>query len=92
HVALLQQFRDSYLLTNTPGKTFVSLYYRYSPPIADYIAEHELLKPVVRVLLLPLVGMSYLLVNGMWYLIPLVLAFSLLAVGRMRRFRGCRTA
>ncbi len=92
HVALLQQFRDAYLLTNTPGKTFVSLYYRYSPPIADYIAEHELLKRVVRVLLLPLVGLSYLLVNGMWYFIPLVLALGLLTVGSVRRLRGCRTA
>ena len=92
HVVLLQEFRDTYLLTNSPGQKFVSLYYTYSPPIADYIAEHEFLKKVVRVLLLPLVGLSYLLVNGLWYLIPLVLAaLSLLVLGSVRRMREYRS-
>ena len=92
HVVLLREFRDSYLLTNTPGQKFVSLYYTYSPPIADYIAEHEFLKKVVRGLLLPLIGLSYILVNGLWYLIPLViLALSLLVLGSVRRLRGYRS-
>lgn len=92
HVVLLQEFRDSYLLTNSPGQKFVSLYYTYSPPIADYIAEHEFLKKVVRVLLLPLIGLSYLLVNGLWYLIPLVMAaLSLLVFGSVRHMRGYRS-
>ena len=93
HVALLREFRDSYLLTNTAGKTFVSLYYTYSPPIADYIAEHEFLKKVVRLLLLPLIGLSYLLVNGLGYLIPVaMIALSLLVFGGVRRMREYRSA
>jgi len=92
HVVLLQEFRDSYLLTNAAGKKIVSLYYTYSPPIADYIAEHELLKKVVRFLLLPLVGLSYLLVNGLWYLIPAMLAaLSLIVIAGVRK-RGYRRA
>ena len=92
HVVLLREFRDTYLLTNSPGQKFVSLYYTYSPPIADYIAEHEFLKKVVRVLLLPLIGLSYILVNGLWYLIPLVMAaLSLLVLGSVRRMRGYRS-
>lgn len=93
HVVLLQKFRDTYLLTNRPGQKFVSLYYTYSPPIANYIAEHEILKKVVRVLLLPLIGLSYLLVNGLWYLIPLTMVvLSLLVFGRVRRMRGYHSA
>ena len=68
-VALLRQFRDSYLLTNGPGRTFVNLYYTYSPPVADFIRQSEWLKFVVRVALLPLVGIAYLLINGLGYLL-----------------------
>jgi lysophospholipase L1-like esterase len=64
HVVLLQQFRDEYLLTNRPGSMFVQLYYKYSPPVADYIAEHEVLRTAVRGALYPLVGFSYLCVSG----------------------------
>jgi lysophospholipase L1-like esterase len=63
-VVLLQQFRDAYLLTNTPGKAFVRLYYRYSPPIADYLRQHDWLKYIVRICLYPLIGFSYLMVHG----------------------------
>lgn len=54
-VAELRAFRDHYLMTNAPGRLFVSLYYRFSPPIADVIAEHEWLKACVRLMLVPLV-------------------------------------
>ncbi len=93
HVVLLREFRDSYLLTNTAGKKFVSLYYTYSPPIADYIAGHEFLKKVVRLLLLPLIGLSYLLGNGLGYLVPLaMIALSLLVFGGVKRMREYRSA
>lgn len=54
-VAELREFRDRHLLTNAPGRLFVSLYYRLSPPIAEVIAEHEWMKGGVRVLLVPVV-------------------------------------
>ncbi len=54
-VMTLRRFRDEQLLTNTPGRAFVALYYRWSPPIADVIADSEMLRAVVRLALLPLV-------------------------------------
>jgi hypothetical protein len=54
-VATLREFRDRYLLTNSPGQAFVEWYYRASPPVAAFIAEHESLKSAVRLGLTPLV-------------------------------------
>jgi hypothetical protein len=53
HVATLRIFRDRFLLTNKLGRSFVQLYYRYSPPIADFVAHHNVLRFVVRICLLP---------------------------------------
>ncbi len=55
HVMALRTFRDRFLLTNAPGSVLVSLYYRYSPPLADYISRHEDMRTMSRVLLTPVV-------------------------------------
>jgi hypothetical protein len=54
-VKILRDFRDQYLLTNTPGRWFVAAYYEYSPPVADTIRDHESLRTLTRWLLTPLV-------------------------------------
>lgn len=63
HVVLLKEFRDRFLLTNTPGRRFVSAYYRYSPPVADFISRHQTVKVAVRMLLYPLLGVSFILMK-----------------------------
>jgi hypothetical protein len=55
NVAILRQFRDRWLLTNAPGRAFVSFYYRVSPPIADWIAEREWARALTRAALTPIV-------------------------------------
>jgi hypothetical protein len=55
HVDSLRRFRDRYLLTNPWGRKFVSVYYRYSPPMADYIAQRPWARATARALLTPLV-------------------------------------
>lgn len=55
HVLELRRFRDDFLLTNAPGRAFVSWYYETSPPIAAVIADHEALRAATRWALTPLV-------------------------------------
>jgi hypothetical protein len=63
HVQLLRDFRDQCLLTNTPGRWFVKMYYRYSPFWADLINIHTWSKPIVRLALMPLVGIGCIMVK-----------------------------
>ena len=81
-VTLLRQFRDRHLLTNEPGRMFVSTYYKYSPPLADAIADSESLATVTRFLLAPLV----LTLKFPLYAILLVLlsALGLMGLTRLR--------
>lgn len=60
HVLILRELRDRCLLTNEVGRAFVDFYYKHSPPLAGIIAESELLKSLTRVLLMPVVGISYI--------------------------------
>ncbi len=62
-VRLLRDLRDQCLLTSTPGRWFVRMYYRYSPFWADLINIHAWCKPIVRLALMPLVCLSYIMVN-----------------------------
>lgn len=53
-IEVLRQFRDEYLLTNPEGRLLTSLYYTYSPPLADYISNHEGLRAIARMALEPI--------------------------------------
>jgi hypothetical protein len=57
-ILTLQEFRDRFILTHLPGRVLVKVYYRLSPPLADFISEHESLKFITRVALYPFVGLS----------------------------------
>ena len=57
-VQVLRDFRDHYLLTHEPGRAFVDWYYRHGPVAARYLDQHEVLKPLVRGALWPLVALA----------------------------------
>jgi hypothetical protein len=48
-IDILREFRDEILLPNSLGAELVSLYYRISPPIANFISQHDVLRTAVRV-------------------------------------------
>jgi parallel beta-helix repeat protein len=61
-VVLLRQFRDEYLLTNAIGQWFVYQYYRNSPPLARYIANHSAARWITQITLIPVVVYAYFMV------------------------------
>lgn len=48
-IDLLRNFRDDYMKGNILGEMFIKSYYRFSPPIADFISRHPVLRKSVRV-------------------------------------------
>jgi len=52
----LRAFRDRFLTPHPLGHWFVELYYRYSPPLAETLRQHDNLRAVVRMGLQPLVA------------------------------------
>jgi hypothetical protein len=65
-INVLREFRDMVLLKSTSGSRFVALYYRLSPPIADFIARSDLLRTLVRDLLLDPVVSIVKATGDMW--------------------------
>jgi len=63
-VLYMRQVRDNMIGSNQAGSLLVSawnsFYYLWSPPIAHFIADHNILQPIFRILLLPLLGTIHL--------------------------------
>jgi hypothetical protein len=84
HVMILRNFRDRILYSSDWGTAAVHFYYKHSPPLADFIAEHQNLRKVVRWGLLPVIGLSWITLQiGFWQttaalmiLFVLVISFS----------------
>jgi alpha-tubulin suppressor-like RCC1 family protein len=73
HVAALRAFRDTCLMTNRAGRSFVDFYYRCSPPLANLIARHPALRTITRCALTPLVyGVVHSFLFGLIPLLSLV--------------------
>jgi hypothetical protein len=63
---LLREFRDVVLLESTAGSQFADLYYKLSPPVADFISGNSFLRTVVRELLVDPVVWMVGATGGIW--------------------------
>jgi hypothetical protein len=92
HVKILRNFRDRFLTNNILGKSFVNLYYQYSPPLASFITKHDNLRLIVRMTLFPIVGISWVALKlGILPTISLILLFGIGFIGLTkirRKFRA----
>jgi hypothetical protein len=63
---VLREFRDAVLLESTAGSQLVSLYYKLSPPVADFISGNSFLRTLVRELLVDPVVWMVEATGGIW--------------------------
>ena len=84
----LRDFRDTYLMATPLGSTFVDTYYRISPAIADEVAQHSVLRSVVRVALAPVVFIAKLLNQSSLFMVFGAVFVPLLAFTHLRRKRA----
>jgi hypothetical protein len=87
HVRQLRDFRDEYLLGNTPGRAFVAFYYRTSPPVANFIARHTVLRVITRLALTPLVIVIAHPLMAFFYLLLLTWAVFMTMLRRIKAVR-----
>jgi len=75
-VKILRLFRDRYLKPHHWGRAFVALYYKVSPPIADFISTSIFLRVATLILLLPAVVLAAILLY-----VPMSVNISLIGLG-----------
>lgn len=84
-VLLLKQFRDQCLATWSGGRALIQFYYKEGPYLAEIIQDKPWACALVRVLLLPFVGLSFLLVYARGS-IPLVILIIFIGIWLIKRY------
>ncbi len=77
YVDVLRLFRDQVLRKFSIGNQLVQTYYRNSPPLAQWVAQDETRKAVVRVALWPVIGIAWVV---LWIMDNWLLTFSILLI------------
>jgi len=86
-VAVLRNFRDKVSSKNSLGRSFVKLYCKVSPLLANYLGEHEILRTATRLALTPVVyGVKYPKTSALIFLFSLTAITLTLRVRRSNRF------
>ncbi|MHB8845058.1 MAG: CFI-box-CTERM domain-containing protein [Nitrospirota bacterium] len=88
-VQALREFRDRFLVTNTPGRAFVRWYYTNGPAAARYLNEHPAVKPLAQAALTPLVAAALFFTRtSPVFQTAVLLALAFLAAALLRRIRA----
>lgn len=85
-VKTFRQFRNHFLIPYDLGRDFVKLYYKYSPPMANFISQSEVLRFAARVMLYPLYFFSILSLKFGFMYALLALVMTLLFLRQMKFF------
>ncbi len=83
-VVALRRFRDKHLITNATGRALVAIYYRHSPPAAEFIRRHDSLRTLTRWGLTPVV---YGIERPWLFCLPLLIGPGLAAI-RLKKRNG----
>lgn len=65
-IDILRDFRDEVLNHNVFGRIFVEIYYRVSPPLADFIASHDRIRWITRNLAIEPIIKTLQFTKGLW--------------------------
>lgn len=84
-VIILKQFRDQYLATWPGGLALIQFYYREGPYLAEMIHDKPWAIGLARGLLLPFVGLSFLLVYARGS-IPLLILIIIAGIWLIKRY------
>lgn len=88
-VRVLRSFRDRVLNATPVGAALVWTYYRYSPPLARYVADHPILAAWVRIGLVIVAAAAVLLMVGPFFALGwVVVRVAGPLPRRIRRLRG----
>lgn len=92
-VRILREFRDTCLLPSPWGRQLVRVYYALSPPLAAMIAHSAGLRFLVRTLLLPAIGFSWMALHFGFpgALLLLGVVASVIGHGVRRARRACNS-
>jgi polyhydroxybutyrate depolymerase len=63
---VLRAFRDEVLLKSTVGSRLVDFYYKVSPPIANFISQHNVVRTLVRELMVDPIVWLLKVTGGIW--------------------------
>lgn len=85
-VETFRQFRNHFLIPYNFGRDFVKAYYKYSPPMADFISQSEVLKFGVRMMLYPLYFFSVLCLKFGFMYAFLALVMTVLFLRQLKFF------
>ncbi|MFO8165485.1 MAG: CFI-box-CTERM domain-containing protein [Thermodesulfobacteriota bacterium] len=82
-VIVLKHFRDTVLLQSLLGRGLVKWYYAISPPLAEFIEEHETIRTATRCALTPVVyGVRHPKTGALIFLCSIMAILLTLAVRR----------
>ncbi|MDQ7826454.1 MAG: CFI-box-CTERM domain-containing protein [Candidatus Eremiobacteraeota bacterium] len=84
HVGIMRKFRDGTLAKFAPGRQFIRFYYRTSPPVANYLAQHSWARVPVRLALTAVVlTLEHTLITAFFAVIAFIVVFILVRRRRL---------